>query len=145
MKDVLDLLISFCLFQSFAYPPIAEVDPHFSALLSQPRQSIQRLGESDMRAAEILSTHFSGYATLRKFYDIRDQGITNQDVVLKPAARKMAALNSLIACISSAADNIQGGLYDEKNPSIVPVDGLLVLLGEASVFVDRMFPYSISN
>lgn len=39
--------------------------------------------------------------------------------------------------INSAADNIHGGLYDEDRGSVVPVDGLLAMLGEALVFVDQ--------
>lgn len=50
-------------------------------------------------------------------------------------ARRKAALSTLIAVINSAADNIHGGLYDPDRESAVPVDGLLALLGEASVFI----------
>ena len=52
-------------------------------------------------------------------------------------ARRKAAISTLIAVINSAADNIHGGLYDQERNSIVPVDGLLALLGEASVFIDQ--------
>ena len=90
-----------------------------------------------MGAAEILSVQFSGYATLRKFYDLRDQEVNGVEVTLRPVARKKAALAALMTVIASAGDSIQGGLYDEKIESIIPVDGLLNLLGEASIFVDR--------
>ena len=33
VKDVLDLLISYCLVQSQSYPPASELDPHLSTLL----------------------------------------------------------------------------------------------------------------
>ena len=59
---------------------------------------------------------------------------------LKPRARKKAAAAALIAVVSSAADNIFGGLYDESRDAIVHVDGLLALLGEAMVFVNRKCP-----
>lgn len=47
---------------------------------------------------------------------------------------------ALLAVIDSAADSIHGGLYDEQRGSVVQVDGLLALLGEALVFVDRSSP-----
>ena len=52
-------------------------------------------------------------------------------------ARKRAAASALLTVIASAADSIQGGLFDPENTGIVPVDGLLVLLGEATVFVNQ--------
>lgn len=52
-------------------------------------------------------------------------------------ARRKAAISTLIAVINSAADNIHGGLYDPDRGAIVPVDGLLTLLGEALVFVNQ--------
>ena len=82
----------------------------------------------------------TGYASLRKFYDLRDvEVVTNSFPIpnLRPAARRKAAINTLIAVVNSAADNIHGGLYDPDRGSIVPVDGLLALLGEAGVFVDQ--------
>lgn len=56
---------------------------------------------------------------------------------LRPIARKRAAATALLAVINSAADNIHGGLYDKERASVVPVDGLLALLGEALLFVNR--------
>ena len=95
----------------------------------------------DPKAAEMLHTYLTGYATLRKFYDLRDEEITHEEgqkPTVRPNARKTAAATALLAVISSAADNIQGGLYDESRASVVQVDGLLSLLGEALVFVNRM-------
>ena len=92
-------------------------------------------------AAEMLHTHLTGYATLRKFYDLRDEEVNleqGQKTRLRPIARKNAAATALLAVINSAADSIHGGLYDEDRGSIVQVDGLLALLGEAMIFVDRM-------
>ena len=105
--------------------------------LQSPRASIEELEQEDEIAADIMSNQMAGYATLRKFYDIRDQGLGAGTTNLRPIARKKAAATPLITVIASAANNISGGLYDEQNPSIVPVDGLLVLLGEATVFLNR--------
>ena len=145
VKDVLDLLISFCLVQSIAYPPNEELDEHLSMFLRSPRASLEELEQEDEQAADILSTHMAGYATLRKFYDLRDQGLGSGVVNLRPIARRKAAASPLLMVIASAADNISGGLYDEQSPAIVPVDGLLVLLGEATVFLDRKRLPSLST
>ena len=96
----------------------------------------------DPKAAEILHTYLTGYGTLRKFYDLRDEEINLEDgqkPTARPNARKAAAATALLAVINSAADNIQGGLYDENRGSVVQVDGLLSLLAEALVFVNRMY------
>lgn len=77
---------------------------------------------------------------MRKFYDLRDQALRNKNTNESKHslhARRRAAASALLTVIASAADNIQGGLFDIENPSVVPVDGLLVLLGEATVFVDK--------
>jgi hypothetical protein len=80
----------------------------------------------------------SGYFTLRKFYDLRDEALLNhQPTTLGPIARKRAAASALMTVIASAADNIQGGIFDPSSPAIVSVDGLLALLGEALVFIDQ--------
>ena len=95
----------------------------------------------DPKAAEMLHTYLTGYATLRKFYDLRDEGINlkeGQKPTARPNVRKTAAATALLAVINSAADNIHGGLFDENRASVVQVDGLLSLLGEALVFVNRM-------
>ena len=113
------------------------------ALVFSPKESLQSLVEMDHEAADVLLTYLSGYATLRKFYDLRDEGMRlpeGQKSTLRPMARKRAAAAALLAVIDSAADNIHGGLYDEDRGSVVQVDGLLVLLGEALIFVDRKSP-----
>ena len=96
----------------------------------------------DPKAAEMLHTYLTGYATLRKFYDLRDEEINleeGQKPTARPNARKIVAATALLAVITSAADNIQGGLFDENRGSVVQVDGLLSLLGEALVFVNRTY------
>jgi hypothetical protein len=81
----------------------------------------------------------SGYATLRKFYDLRDEEV-NLKVGQKPTQtlldRKRSAAEALIALVSSAGDSIRGGLYDPAVDVVVPVDGLLVLFGEALPLLD---------
>lgn len=140
VKNVLDLLISYSLVQSVAYPSVNDLDRHMQNLIREPEQSLSLIGAKDPQAAELLQLHLSGYATLRKFYDLRDEEVNlqpGQKERLRPEARKKAAAGALLAVISSAADNIQGGLYDENSEAIVEVDGLLALLGEAMVFLNR--------
>lgn len=105
-----------------------------------PERSLGQLALVDPEAAEMLHAHLTGYATLRKFYDLRDAEIVlgeGEKPRLRPIARKNAAATALLAVISSAADGIHGGLYDENRGSIVQVDVLLALLGETMVFVNR--------
>lgn len=86
----------------------------------------------------------SGYATLRKFYELRDElgeanggdGASSKPTAKASKLRKQAAL-ALVAVISSADDNIRGGLYDETRDAVVSEDFLLALLGEATVFVNN--------
>lgn len=90
----------------------------------------------------MLQFYFSGYATLRRFYEIRDEAINlekGQKPKYRPLARKRAAADALVAVIRSASDSIYGGLYDQDRDSAVQVDGLLALLGEALVFIDSKF------
>ena len=141
VKNVLDLLISLSLVHSIAFPPLSALDENLRALLFTPEKSVGQLASMDPKAAEMLHTYLTGYATLRKFYDLRDEEINpgeGQKPTVRPNARKVAAATALLAVINSAADNIHGGLYDESRASVVQVDGLLSLLGEALVFVNRM-------
>jgi hypothetical protein len=55
----------------------------------------------------------------------------------RPMARKRAAANALMVIIASAASSIRGGLYDPEIETVVQVDVLLPLLGEALVFVNQ--------
>ena len=135
------MLISLCLVHSIAFPPLSALDENLRALLFTPEQCVGQLASLDPKAAEMLHTYLTGYATLRKFYDLRDEEINlekGQKSTARPQARKIAAATALLAVINSAADNIHGGLYDESRASVVQVDGLLSLLGEALVFVNRM-------
>ena len=142
VKDVLDLLTSLCLVQSIAYPPLSALDNNLKALVTEPVSSVSQLANLDPEAAEILQHYLCGYATMRRFYDLRDEDVNVQKGERpkhRPLARKKLAASALLTVIASAADNIQGGLYDETHGAIVQFDCLLALLGEATVFVDRKF------
>ena len=140
LKDVLDLLVSFSLVRSLAYPPDGAIDAHLRDIISAPRESLSTLFDEDPVATLLLQTSLSGYATLREFYDLRDQEAQlspGERPSIRPIARKKAAVMALLAIIASAADNINGGLYDEQSGAVIQVDGLLTLLGEVLVFVNR--------
>lgn len=133
LKDTLSLLTSLSLIQSAAVPSLAEVDQQLASLLSKDRPGFIRLARSDPKAATILSSNFSGYATLRKFYDLRDQDVNQESSNtqhLRPLERKREAARALMAVIESASDCIRGGLFDPEIESAIPADALLILLGE---------------
>ena len=141
MKAILHLLVSYSLLRSTAYPPKSELDAELEALLSDPKAKLQQLASSDQEAAESLQELLAGYATLRRYYDTRDEEVNleaGEKPKHRPIARKREAAAALVAVINSAGDSIHGGLYDENRDSIVQVDGLLCLLGEALPFLDRM-------
>lgn len=124
--------------QSQAYPASEDLDDQLRALVREPRTCLSAIAASDEEAASILQFYFSGYATLRRFYETRDEAIglaDGQRPRHKPLARRRAAAQALVAVIRSAADSIYGGLYDPDRDSAVQVDGLMALLGEALVFV----------
>ncbi|KAH9823766.1 Nup85 Nucleoporin [Teratosphaeria destructans] len=133
LKNELAYLNSLCLFSSSAVPATADLDPQLASLLSRERVALIGLARADPDAADILASHLSGYATLRRFYELRDQDGTASSsgkIALKPLERKREAAKALIAVATSAADCIQGGLFDPQIESVVPIDGVLVLLGE---------------
>ena len=109
-----------------------------------PERGLGTVAFHDQEAASMLHLYLTGYATLRKFYDLRDEEYNCEEGEkprLRPLARKRAAAATLIAVIKSASDSIYGGLYDESRDSVIHVDGLLALLGEAVIFVNRMYPF----
>lgn len=135
---MLDLLISLSLVQSIAYPAEPELDDHLRRLISSPKNALTEMSRMDSEAAELLHKMLSGYATLRKFYDLRDEELMPSKSPYKGSvARKEEAAAALLAVISSSDDNIRGGLYDEERGAVVSVDFLLALLGEAMVFVNQ--------
>jgi hypothetical protein len=139
VRLVADLLVSFCLVQSAAYPTISELDANLRYLVESPKKALSDLLKIDPEAAEMLSFYLSGYACLRRFYNLRDEDITakaeGRKSTMRPAARRREAAKALTAVINSAADCIYGGLYDPERQSAIQVDGILTLLGEATAFL----------
>ncbi|ROV98835.1 hypothetical protein VPNG_08387 [Cytospora leucostoma] len=131
VRDVMHFLIAYSLIQSAAYPPTAELDDYLRQLLRQRNTTLERLAKQDLEAAELLGKMLAGYATLRKYYEIRD------DESLPLARRQKSAAAALTVVIASSDDNIRGGLYDASRDAIVGEDFLLALLGEALVFVNH--------
>lgn len=146
VKSVVDLLISYSLVHSRAYPASRDLDEQLQALIREPKTCLSAVASVDEEAASILQFYFSGYATLRRFYETRDEAIGlphGQKPRYKPLARRRAAAQALVAVISSAADGIYGGLYDPDRDSAIQVDGLLALLGEALPFIHRTSRYFV--
>lgn len=124
--------------QSTAYPAEPELDDHLRRLISSPRNALTDMSKMDSEAAELLHKMLSGYATLRKFYTLRDEQLDlSKKSSTGSVVRRQGAAAALLAVISSSDDNITGGLYDEGRDAVVSVDFLLALLGEAMVFVNQ--------
>ncbi|KAE8146726.1 Nup85 nucleoporin-domain-containing protein [Aspergillus avenaceus] len=143
VKSVVDLLISYSLVQSRAYPASTDLDEQLESMIREPKACLSAVAAVDEEAASILQFYFSGYATLRRFYETRDEAVGLQEGQrprFKPLARRRAAAQALVAVITSAADSIYGGLYDPDRDSAVQVDGLLALLGEALPFINQSTP-----
>ena len=139
---MINLFISLSLIGSAAFPPSNALDTNFSLLMSDPQQALAPLVQADQEAAAMLHHRLTGYATLRNFYKLRDETFDlkeTQDHSLQTGERTMKAFTALLAIINSAANKISGGLYDETTEAVVPLNGLIVLLGEAIIFVNREF------
>jgi hypothetical protein len=150
VRDVLHVLISYSLLQSTAFPPASELDEHLRKVISSPKSTLLELSRMDVQSAELLRNSLSGYATLRKFFDLRDEQVlsppNSKPAPTGVAARKREAAAALFAVITSSSDNIRGGLYDEERGAVVSVDFLLALLGEALPFVNQHnIPLTISQ
>ncbi|KAF4507932.1 hypothetical protein G6O67_004378 [Ophiocordyceps sinensis] len=137
VRDVLNLLMAYSLVHSTAYPPEEDLDEELKKLLRRRTETLEMRAKQDLEAAQLLGRMLSGYATLRKFYEIRDREKTDEISASKAAALKKQAAVALVAVISSAGDNIRGGLYDESRDAVVSEDFLLALLGEATAFVNQ--------
>jgi hypothetical protein len=133
VREVMNLLISYSLIQSTAFPPANDLDDYLHKLLTDRKNTLEQCANQDMEAAELLGKMLSGYASLRQFYDIRD----NEHALphATPQSRRQQAATALISVIASSDDNIRGGLFDQTRDGIVSEDFLLALLGEALVFV----------
>jgi hypothetical protein len=142
-KKVIDVLIASCLVQSMAYPPPAELDERMRAFISSPKQTFTSLASTDLEAAQHLSTWLSGYATLRKFYELRDEDVHNKAAhksAHRVLSRKKEAAEALLIAITSANNPIRGGLFDPSTEVVIPVNSLLVLLGEALPLLNQSPP-----
>lgn len=132
LKDLLSLLTSCCLLHSAAYPFATDLDTQLASLLSKDRLSLVGLAREDPDAASLLAKSLSGYATVRRFYNLRDQDLTpDATTTLRPLDRKREAAKALVAVTESAADCIRGGLYDPAVESVIAVDCVLALLAES--------------
>lgn len=131
--------MSYCLLQSTAYPQEKDLDAELRFLLRKRTETLERRAKQDLEAAQLLGRMLSGYATLRKFYELRDECMAHSQPSKITALKKQAA-HALVAVISSSDDNIRGGLYDDTRDSVVSEDFLLALLGEATVFIDKESP-----
>ncbi|PHH84955.1 hypothetical protein CDD83_1120 [Cordyceps sp. RAO-2017] len=137
VREVLNLLIAYSLLHSAAYPAEKELDEELKDLLRKRTETLERRAKQDLEAAQLLGRMLSGYATLRKFYELRDGGRVDEMSGSKAVTVKKQAALALVAVISSADDNIRGGLYDEGRDAVVCEDFLLALLGEATALVNQ--------
>ncbi|KAL2758002.1 hypothetical protein ACRALDRAFT_2098225 [Sodiomyces alcalophilus JCM 7366] len=136
VREVLNLLTSYSLMQSTVFPPPEDLDDHLHRLLTDRSKTLEEYAQQDLEAAQLLGRMLSGYATLRKFYELRDTpGLASMSYHKATAIRRQAA-TAIVAVISSSDDNIRGGLYDERRDAVVSEDFLLALLGEALAFVN---------
>lgn len=120
---------------------MAELDDKLRALLTDRKATLEDLAKKDLEAAELLGTTLSGYATLRRFYELRDEygkstgpGGSSLPPRLALLKRRRVAV-PLIAVLVASCDSIRGGLYDSTRDTTVSPDFVLALLGEASVFL----------
>lgn len=138
LKDTVSLLTTISLLHSAAMPSSRTIDAKLKSLIGQDRKALTELGHVDLDAAQLLSSNVSGYATLRKFYDLRDQdALTASGKAPKSLERHREAANSLFALLKSAADCIPGGLFDPEAETVIPVEGLLALFGESLPFLGQ--------
>ncbi|GAO17945.1 uncharacterized protein UV8b_00363 [Ustilaginoidea virens] len=138
VKGILNLLMAYSLIESTVFPPEKDMDEDFRNLLRKRTETLEIGAKQDLEAAQLLGRVLSGYATLRKFYEIRDEAIKCEETSsAKSRALKRQAAVALVAVISSADDSIRGGLRDETRDAVVSEDFLLALLGEATVFVNQ--------
>lgn len=130
--------MSYSLVQSTVYPAEKDLDEDLKSMLRNRSEALEDRAKVDLEAAQLLGRMLSGYATLRKFYELRDEIAKVEETSPSRALtlRKQAAF-ALVAVISSSGDNIRGGLYDETRDAVVSEDFLLALLGEATVFINQ--------
>lgn len=134
-----EMLVSYCLVQSRAYPVEDEIDDALRGLVETPTTAFADIIDADPEAASLLQFYVVGYACVRRLFVLRDEEILaskrSRSVRPNPRARKRVAAKALVAAINSAADSIYGGLYDAQRETAISVDALLPLLGEATAFL----------
>jgi hypothetical protein len=139
IQQLIEMLISYCLVQSRAYPSEADIDSELVHLIENPKAAFGELMLTDPEGAPILQFYTVGYACVRRIYTLRDELLNasklNRPAVSSVQSRKRNAARALIAAINSAADSIYGGLYDAERQTAISVDALLPLLGEATAFL----------
>ncbi|GAM87426.1 hypothetical protein ANO11243_054500 [Dothideomycetidae sp. 11243] len=147
LRSTLDLLLSTSLVRSAAYPSHDELDPQLADLLSNQTGVLSQLARIDTEAARLLANRSSGYATLRRFYELRDEDDEAEEDEssrfksgLRPAARRKEMVKGLVALVESAGESVRGGLYDAEAVGVVNVDTLLALLGEALPLLNDAAP-----
>ncbi|KAI0134724.1 hypothetical protein BJ170DRAFT_729900 [Xylariales sp. AK1849] len=136
VRDVLNGLMSISLAESTTYPPESELDDRLKTLLKERTSTLEQFAKQDLEAADLLGKMLSGYATLRRFYELRDDDGKSKGNP-RSLSRRQQAATALNFVIASADDNIRGGLYDDTRDAVVSEDFILALLGEASVFVNQ--------
>lgn len=130
-----------------AYPPRSELDERMRGFISSPKQTFTSLAATDLDAAQHLSTWLSGYATVRKFYELRDAEVhskSDETSTQRDLSRKKDAAEALLIAVASANHPIRGGLFDPSTEVVIPVDSLLVLLGEALPLLNSQSPPVLS-
>lgn len=140
LRSTIDLLISMSLVRSAVYPPQDALDDQLESLLNDQRNTLHRISKVDLEAAQLIASHLSGYALLRRFYELRDENDDDEDGPrsgLRPMARKREASKAILGLVQSAADSINGGLFDAEADAVVQIDTLLTLLGEALPLLSR--------
>ncbi|RPA94315.1 hypothetical protein L873DRAFT_1701945 [Choiromyces venosus 120613-1] len=114
LHNILTKLTTSSLLYSTPSPAAPSLDPVLSNLLKTPTSI----------TSPILRFELSGYATLRNFYESRDNG---------DHAR---AVKALVAVLKSAGEKLDGGVYDSDWDSAVEEWMIGVLLGELMPYIN---------
>ncbi|KAI9710029.1 MAG: hypothetical protein M1828_002332 [Chrysothrix sp. TS-e1954] len=131
MRDLLDILTITSLTLSTAHPPPNDTDIYLDSLLSGPKSLERSLSGVSTSSSLALKSHIAGYATVRRFFSLRNP-CTDQTAMVQ----KRQAADPLFTLIQSSSDALHGGLYDPSLRTAVPVACLLVLLAETLPFFD---------
>ena len=110
------MLISYSLVQSAAYPAPSALDHNLHALVFAPKESLEHLALIDDAAAQMLHTYMTGYATLRRFYDIRDEAANppgSETSKQGPPARKTASSTAPQITSTAASSTKRAALWSK--------------------------------